>query len=644
MIMMTYASILLLQTLAFTLIHNIIIAQGLDDSTGGCSQGNCSRSLKLDRVLVNLSNNAMINVTTDTILSSNVLLVDLKGILIVGYNNPTVTCINGGKIYILSCHNFTIEGIIWNGCGDQSLNKNISPVIQFHNSSNITIRNCSFQHSVGQAVVLSDISGAVYIDNCKFLNNSQYQGNGTAIYHSSSKVEHSKHVFTINNCIFSYNGGKATVYVDQSAEVLLLENSVFHKNQGIPIYISNKGLIINGFTLFEGNIARNGPGGIYVDHYSSIHFSKTSTVVFNNNIAGDFGGAVFIQTYASALFHENCQVTFSNNRANFGGAVCSERNSIILFKRNSTVNFTGNSVATHGGAVYLNTNVNVTFDSCNVILSNNNATLNGGGLYANINCNITSKGNSTAKFINNRAKNGGASFCRHNSNIIILDNSKVTFSFNNAGIGGASYYRNNSKFISDYNARVMFGYNTAMDYGGAVYLRDNSKALFAKKSAVTFNDNRASELGGALYFYSGCCVTITGDSTANFTNNNAENLTGSSVYNLKLYNGGSIYYERNSNFTLRGNSRVTFGFNSAVHFGGAVYLLGNSNALFMENASVTFNDNTAGAGGALYFNGNCHVAVGGNSTVNFISNKAERGDGGALLKYCNAIWWSNIFI
>ena len=281
----------------------------------------------LDNVLANLTSNVLINLTADATLSLNISLLELHNVSIIGYNNPTVTCRNGGGLHLSSCHNFTIEGITWDGCGDQDINKNNDAIIWFHiNSSSITIRSCSFINSVGQAVVLSNVSGTVNIDKCLFLNNSQYRGNGTAIYY---KTEHPQVAFTINNCNFSNNGGDTIVHIGSCTAEVLLQNSEFHKNQGIPIYVSNKGLKVDGFLMFKDNVATNG-GGIYVDHYSTLKFSKNSTVTFSNNTASDCGGAIFIQNDASALF-EHSNVLFYNNKADFGGAVCSQKKSKTAF-------------------------------------------------------------------------------------------------------------------------------------------------------------------------------------------------------------------------------------------------------------------------------------------------------------------------
>ena len=449
-------------------MNTVHIEVSHQDNTRGCTHRNCSGN-SLDHILGNLnSNDVLIKITKDVKLSTNILLTNLKGISLIGYNNPIVTCSNGGGLYLLSCHNITIEGITWDGCGGQSDNNtDINPVIQSHNSSNITIRNCSFQHSVGPTIVLSEVSGI--INNCTFLRNAQYKCNGTAI-HYSSNVEL---VFTINNCNFSYNGGDTIVYIGFSPQFLLLQNSVFHKNQGIPVYVSNKGVNINGFMVFEENVAMGG-AGIYINYYSHIKFCKYSVISFTSNMA-NFGGAIFLRGYASVLFDEDSRITFSSNRAVSGGALHSE-NSYISFEKNSIINFIDNSATVDGGAI-LQINTTVIFNSCTVVFNKNSAREKGGALCAFTNSNVTIKGNLTAKCINNRAMNGAFLF-KYNSVFITDENSNASFSNNTAESGGAIYITNDSGMLCKGNSMVAFNANKVSYDGGAVYAEQSSNIHF----------------------------------------------------------------------------------------------------------------------------------------------------------------------
>ena len=246
-----------------------------------------------------------------------------------------MNCNNSGGLYLMSCYNCTIEGITWKKCGFRNISddRNVYPVLQLVNSSNITIKNCSFQHSIGQAVVLSGMSGDIIISHCNFSYNMEYKDHGVAIlyYHSSTFPLN----FIITNCKFSYNeGAKSVAYFGQSPNTFLyLQNSEFNYNKGVPVYLSNQNLHITGNIKFHGNIVENG-GGIVASDHSNVVVYKSATVNFTNNIANHYGGAVYLTNYSSILFkdrptnghcHDNqtyglhcTRVAFHNNMAQFG--------------------------------------------------------------------------------------------------------------------------------------------------------------------------------------------------------------------------------------------------------------------------------------------------------------------------------------
>ena len=85
-----------------------------------------------------------------------------------------MNCNNSGGLHFTSYYNCKIEEITWEGCGAINIGDDdisVYPILQFTNSSNITIQNCSFQQSTRQTVVLSGISGDVNINYCNFLYN-----------------------------------------------------------------------------------------------------------------------------------------------------------------------------------------------------------------------------------------------------------------------------------------------------------------------------------------------------------------------------------------------------------------------------------------------------------------------------------------
>ena len=178
----------IVQVSELTSEHKYFFTSDKDNiSLSCCVYGNCSCN-SLDHALAHLTSNVLINITTDVMLSSLIKASNLENISIIGYNNPTVNCKNVGGIHFTFYHNCVIQGIIWDGCGTENDNSSTKPGLKLDYSSNIAIKNCSFQHSIGQAVVLSEVSGDVNINNCQFVYNSHYRGHGAAIHYSSNNV------------------------------------------------------------------------------------------------------------------------------------------------------------------------------------------------------------------------------------------------------------------------------------------------------------------------------------------------------------------------------------------------------------------------------------------------------------------------
>lgn len=114
------------------------------------------------------------------------------------------------------CNNVLIEGIRWIGCGNNK--ETTSQALYFQVSSGITVQNCIFQHSVGQAVALSEVWGYVNINNCTFVNNTHYRGHGAAIHYSLNyKAEC---VLSISGCSFGYNGATESIVYIHRAHLL----------------------------------------------------------------------------------------------------------------------------------------------------------------------------------------------------------------------------------------------------------------------------------------------------------------------------------------------------------------------------------------------------------------------------------------
>jgi len=76
-----------------------------------CVSGNLAFPSIADTLNNISSNDVIVHITTDVVLSSNLSLEGLKNITIKGHNNPVVKCNDVGVVKFILCKNITIEGI-----------------------------------------------------------------------------------------------------------------------------------------------------------------------------------------------------------------------------------------------------------------------------------------------------------------------------------------------------------------------------------------------------------------------------------------------------------------------------------------------------------------------------------------------------
>ena len=287
----------------------------------------------------------------------------------------------------------------------------ITSGLMLKESSNIAIQNCLFQCFLGQALVLSEVSGDININNCNFVNNSHYRGHGAAIHCSSNDTTDSHFVFNITNCNFSYNkGAESFIYIETSIDLndVTLVDSIFHDNDGVCIFLVNQKLYI---TLFESNAGKQGTG-IYISDYSTVVFGENSNVTFINNSADTSGGAIFLTDHSSLSFDQNSYAKFSSNSAtNYGAAIYFFDNSHITFKGNSNVTFNSNGpgvITSYHDHYYYYAHLY-------------------GIIYMKIHCYIIFEGYATTVFSDNTADYGGAILCIDNSYVSFKGNSTTMF-------------------------------------------------------------------------------------------------------------------------------------------------------------------------------------------------------------------------
>ena len=650
-----------------------------------CTFGNCSCP-SLYTALANLTCNVLINITTDVTLFSIISLVDVANITIIGHNNPTVNCNSSGGLHFISCHNCIIEGISWDGCGDKNIRENISrPVLQVIDSSNITIKDCSFQHSIGQAVALSQITGDVTINHCNFLFNNQCEGHGSAIHYSSNDMLTSSVTFMIVNSNFMHNeGAKSVVYFNRtsksakSSEYLYLQNSNFYYNKEVPIYLSNQNLYISGSIKFIGNVAENG-GGIYISDHSNVTVGNSATVKFTHNRANKNGGAIFLTNHSSIIFKEyytlqqryddklyytvwnqylerSLVIAFYNNTANkFGGNIYAYT-SRVIFGGTADIKFYGISCHLLPNKISERSIVHISDQSIMIFQGNSRVTFSN---YCKFNgddkvvifiyyfSTIIFEGNSTVNFIANGAVgNGGVMYINYNSTITFQGNSTVNFIDNHAGVFGGVMYIDDSTITFEENSTVNFIDNGAFGNGGVMYINYNSTVSFKGNCTITFIKNRASGNGGVMYI-DDSTITFAGNSTVNFDGNFATGNGGVMYIDLSAItfegdstvnfidnvspNGGVMYIDDYSTIIFKGNTTANFIDNSAESNGGVTYIGSNITITFKGDCTLNFINNRAvGNGGLIYIDYNSTVTFEENSAVNFIDNYVIDGNGGVM--------------
>ncbi|XP_065904916.1 uncharacterized protein [Dysidea avara] len=554
-----------------------------------CTAGNCTCDSFL-HALVSLTDNVMVYITTDVVLSSIVPIVGVENITILGYNNPTVYCNNNGGVKVSSCNNIIVEGIAWKNCGSKN-----NPVLAMRNSSNITTENCTFQKSRGQAISLVNVKEDAHINRCVFTYNNHHRNHGAAIFFSSQNNQtHLK----LHNCNFTDNGNAASIiYInghDKIRTPLSLLNSEFHNNLGVPIYISHhENVHIRGKALFKDNLATRGGGIISIR--SSVVFDENSDVMFKHNSA-TYGGAIYsIQSVIS--FDRHSKGTFTNNSAYVGGAIYSDYFSNILLGHYSVVKFTGNNATVKGGAINCGTASAVHVTNSTVSFTENIASGGGGG--------------------------GGAIHCHSHSGVVFDGNSTVLFTANNATQHGGAIWAQYHSFVSfKGSSMVMFSYNNATEYGGAIHNKYYGETLFEESTTVTFINNTAYKHGGAIKTLRDSTVLFQGSSTVRFIGNNAV-----------LYHGGAVYSAERSDMHFKENCKVEFAENKAGWVGGAIFFY-NYNALprvtvsFEGKSAVMFTNNIAKRAGAMYGR-KCDILVTEHSTLTFTENNATQR-GGAI--------------
>ena len=480
------------------------------NSPSCCSNGICVCS-SLYEALSSIENNTVVNITLPAVpLNRSVSIIgSLSNITITSVSNATIMCNNIGAVYFYRCSDVTIEGIIWDQCGNPK--HPVMAGIGFELVSNISIINCTFQKfKICNSINISRPTGIVNIVNsifkfnmisdvslCKratysslliqgafsfgnrlsvMIHDSLFFHNGNSSQ-SSSNIKSGSLLYYGQNRLNSLRPEKLSfAYLDLS---ILVKNTHFISNiigayiydtavrskisfEHVNISDNSKGVLIqvgNGTEIFLNIVSslfsynRNGALNLDLIKDKINNLQLYNTTFTKNNGTSDTHGTALFASYSININEENiCNISFCNFFCNSGGQ------SIVYI-----------SVAV--------LRINFPISSASVFVASTNFSSNiiGSGLYIS-DCFL--KFQSTTLFQGNSAKSGAAIYVARTSQITVNDGSSVQFINNTASLHGGAIYMDLTNCYD----------------GGVVFTN------FTKYDVVSFINNSAELSGNSLYF------------------------------------------------------------------------------------------------------------------------------------------------
>ena len=575
-----------------------------NDSTECCVNGTC-RCSSLYTALLNITNNTIINITSKSVALHNTATMgsgNLTNITITG-SNVTIMCNNSGSVYCESCDHVRIEGITWDRCGDPN-GTNIAGVT-FNGTSNISLVNCTFQHSLISAIYLLKVSDNILIQHCNFLSNIPIQVvngyNGTlGITRYSSRFSNSSNIIVNISGSYFYNNGyfhnSALIYSlhidindhdnDNDSDInchVILKNTTFLSNRiGVYIRITVSKLINIQLTeiLAFNNSFLNDYVPACVTLYPTSNYGYVVLSIISSNFIGNNGSNV-------RYFITGNVISFTINNSNFTDSKPSDSpsdspsvaalsifipannisevtffrvkviNNLIGISELSLIDGTAGavSIVAFGGDFKINM-IMVDFTS------NEYLGRDGGALF------FLLRGSSNSyydilleecEFVDNKSPGHGAALNIYTEDFDISSIEIVNTSFNRNIAGSSVVYIAQESFLLDSNKILQVNTSSfTNNVASSMYL----SACDMHLSGVVLFKNNTAENGGAIYLDQGSTVTIGNGATVQF------------IANTATLNGGAIYVDLLCS-NLEDDTN-TFSFETTMNFSAICIFINNS--------------------------------------------------------------------
>ena len=570
-------------TLTSQLVHSKVITINITSGNSSphcCTEEGCICA-SLTVALQYINSSTTINITSSSVMLEESVKLgsnhtsgsgNLTDITITG-SNVTIMCNNSGSVYCESCSNVKIEGITWDKCGEPN-GTNFAGVT-FNGISNISLVNCTFQHSKTAVVALSDVSENFNVNHCNFLSNrkiptlSPFPCNDVlSIYNFGSEKFSSLISLNISDSYFYDNDN----VIGSCSTLTVYGTAVWHIVITKTTFSSNKGRIIH--FLINGDVSvqlkeldmnnNNSTSTLSLLKFESYQLDtkqldtnqldKAEILITNSSFTNNYNGPVNLFLSASMIIITLVDVEISHNivEARWHGTL------IVSLVESSTnfypkLNFTRVKVMSNkhfgnnGGTVNIqfssSTYNSVIFEECEFF---NNTSNHGAALYINNkydNGDLTvsttirnskvhyNHGDDTVIYMNHMDINIDSSNFTDNvgSSIYLVDSflkctGVVIFANNTADNGAALYLDQVIQFNFEYTANIQFINNSAAEYGGAIcfhYLYECPKGSFLINLEVdimvSFINNTAGISGNSWYFY----IPTHCEVETNFSNDNS---------------------------------------------------------------------------------------------------------------------------
>ena len=542
----------------------IVNSNNGNDSTECCINGTCTCS-SLSTALLNITNNTIINITSESVALNNTTTMGsgkLTNITITG-SNVTIMCNNSGSVYCESCGDVMIEGITWDRCGDPN-GTNIAGVT-FNGTSNISLVNCTFQHSLLRAVCLLEVSNNILIQGCNFLSNipmqvlNNIEGILAIIRESPQFSNDSSITMTIFDSYFYNNGYLENFSADDTASSFLIhieDNSVtdcnvillktkFTSNRNLAIiFITVSELIntqINELSVFNNSFLFGGIGGSFYAFLNS-NYSDVVLSVISSNFNANEGSDIWCEVQGNNISIIVNNSTFMNNKPAVNSSVSAMSifseaisTSVIKFYR---VQFNNNiigiplvslvqGVAGALSIVIASGDVEINIYMVN-FTSNQYLGHDGGALFVFLlDTNNSYIHIEDCQFVRNESPGHGAALLifveGFNDGCLQIRNTRF-----DQNTGGSSVVYITQDYGNDYNIDLKVNTSTFVNnVGSSMHL----SACDVEFSGVLMFKNNTAENGGALYLNQGTTIAVGNETTIQF------------IANTAAQNGGAIYVD-----------------------------------------------------------------------------------------------------